>query len=71
MTLSYSITTIPGSLRTLHKIVIDGESLETTRAKEVKLFAKPRIFDKYVWKELKEAIRLGHPLEVKGGGLLS
>lgn len=69
MTLSYSITTIPGTLRTVHTIVIDGDKLETTRAKEVLVFAKPRIYSKYVWKQLKEAVRLGESLTVDGGGL--
>jgi hypothetical protein len=69
MTLSYSTSTKEGSLRTIHKIVIDGEELTTTREKEVLVFAKPRIFSKYTWKMLKEAVRLGESLEVKGGGL--
>ena len=71
MNLSYLPTTVPGSLRTIHKINIDGESLETTRAKEVLIFSKPKIFDKIVWKELKEAVRLGNTLTVTGGGLFS
>lgn len=71
MNLSYSISTKPGTLRTVHTIVIDHERLENTRAKEILTFAKPRIFDKLVWKELKEAVRLGQPLTVNGGGLLS
>lgn len=69
MTLSYSTSTIPGSLRTLHKIVIETESLETTRAKEVLIFAKPRIFDKPTWKQLKRCIRMGQSLEIRGGDL--
>lgn len=69
MRLSYSTSTVPGALRTLHHIEIDGEKLTTTRAKEILVFAKPRIFDKFVWKQLKEAVRLGQPLEVSGGGL--
>jgi hypothetical protein len=69
MKIAYSISTIPGKLRTVHTIVIEHERLETTRAKEVLLFAKPRIFDKFVWKQLKEAVRLGEPLTVDGGGL--
>lgn len=69
MTLSYSTSTKEGSLRTTHKIVIDGEQLITTRAKEVLILAKPRIYSKYVWKQLKESVRLGESLEVMGGGL--
>lgn len=69
MTLSYKTTTKEGSLRTIHLIVIDGERLETTREKEVLIFAKPRIYSKYIWKQLKECVRLGEPLEVSGGGL--
>jgi hypothetical protein len=69
MKLSYSISTIPGKLRTVHTIVIEHETLTTTKAKEVLVFAKPRIFDKIVWKALKEAVRLGEPLTVDGGGL--
>lgn len=69
MTISYSISTVPGSLRTVHTIVIEHERLVTTRAKEILLFAKPRIFDKYTWKELKECVRLGNSLEIKGGDL--
>lgn len=69
MNLSYSISIAPNSLRTIHTILIDGEQLSTTRAKAILIFAKPHIFDKLVWKELKEAVRLGQPLEVKGGGL--
>lgn len=70
MTLSYKTTTVEGKLRTVHIISIDGESLTTTRQKEVLIFAKPRIFDKIVWKELREAVRLGTTLEVSGGDLL-
>jgi hypothetical protein len=69
MTLSYSTSTIPGSLRTLHTIVIETEKLETTRAKEILLFAKPRIFDKETWKQLKECVKLGNSLEIRGGDL--
>lgn len=69
MTLSYSPSTKEGSLRTLHKITIDGEYFETTRAKELLIWAKPRIFSKFVYKELTEAVRLGKNLEVSGGGL--
>lgn len=69
MKISYKTSTAPGSLKTIHTIVIETERLETTRAKEVLLFARPRIFSKYVWKQLKESVRLGEPLEVMGGGL--
>lgn len=69
MTISYSLSTVSGKLRTLHTITIEHETLTTTRAKEVLTFAKPRIFSKSVWKELKEAVRLGEPLTVTGGGI--
>ena len=69
MQLSYSTTTEEGNLRTVHKIIIDGEELTTTRAKEVLTFSKPRLFSKTVWKQLKDCVRLGEPLEVMGGGL--
>lgn len=69
MTIRYSTSTIPGKLRTVHTIVIEHETLVTTKAKEVRLFAKPRIFDKLVWRELKEAIRLGNSFTADGGGL--
>lgn len=69
MTISYSTSTILASLRTVHIIVIEEEKLVTTRAKEVLLFAKPRMFDKYTWKQLKECVRLGNSLEIKGGNL--
>jgi hypothetical protein len=65
MTLFYSTSTKAGSLRTIHTIVIYDERLETTRAKEILVFAKPRIPSKYDWKLLKEAVRLGEPLELK------
>lgn len=64
--ISYSTTTKEGSLRTVHTIKIDGEQLITTRAKEVLIFAKPRIFSKHTWKTLKECVRLGESLEVMG-----
>lgn len=38
-------------------------------AVQVPVFAKPRIYSKYVWKQLKESVRLGEPLQVVGGGL--
>lgn len=69
MTLSYTTSAIEGSLRTVHTIVIDGEQLVTTRSKEILQFARPRIYSKWVWKALKEAVRLGEPLQVTGGGL--
>lgn len=69
MQLSYSTSTKEGTLRTVHAIVIDEEQLVTTKAKEVLIFAKPRIFSKDTWKALKEAVRLGESLEVSGGGL--
>jgi hypothetical protein len=64
MNLSYSTSAVSGSLRTVHTIVIGDEQLVTTRAKEVLVFAKPRIASKYEWKLLKEAVRLGKPLEL-------
>ncbi len=68
MNLDYKTTTAhPDKLRTLHIIVIDGESLSTTRGKEVLQFAKNREIDKYGWKELKEAVRLGKSLTIRGG----
>lgn len=67
MNLDYKTTTAhPDKLRTLHMIVIDGEILTTTRAKEVLQFAKNRSIDKYGWKQLKEAVRLGQSLSMKG-----
>lgn len=71
MKLSYSTSTVPGKLRTVHTIMIEHETFTSTRAKEIRVWAKPRIFDKYVWKELKKAIRLGTNLTVDGGGLFS
>lgn len=67
MELSYSITTKEGSLRTLHIIIINGERLETTRQKEILVFAKPRITSKNDWKLLKDAVRLGQSLQIAGG----
>jgi hypothetical protein len=66
MQLSYTPATKKGSL---HKIIIDGESLETTRAKEVLAFAEKRIYSKMVWKQLKNAVWLGESLHASGGGL--
>jgi hypothetical protein len=68
MTLSYLPAVAKGQL---HKLEIDGEKIETTRAKEVLDFAKSRLYDKSVWKELKEAVRLGKSMTVTGGGILS
>ncbi len=68
MNLDYKITTLhPDKLRTLHIIVIDGEALTTTRAKEVLQFAKNRSIARYDWKHLKEAVRLGEPLQIRDG----
>lgn len=67
MNLDYKTTTVTGKLRTMHIIVIEAESLITTIAKEVLIFAKPRIHDKIVWKQLKEAVRLGETLTIRGG----
>lgn len=67
MNLDYKTTAIQGKLRTVHIIVIEAESLTTTIAKEVLTFAKPRIQSKFVWKQLKEAVRLGESLTIKGG----
>lgn len=69
MNISYTTTTAPGSLRTIHIIVIENERFETTRAKEILTFAKPRVFSKDVWQQLKECVRLGESLQVMGGGL--
>ncbi len=62
--LNYSTTTAVNSLRTIHTITINDESLTTTRAKEVLTFAKPRIASKYEWKYLKEAVRKGEALTI-------
>jgi hypothetical protein len=69
MTISYKTSTISGTLRTVHTIRIDEDELTSTRAKEILVFAKPRIFSKKTWKLLKKCVRVGEPLEVKGGGL--
>lgn len=69
MNIDYLPTVKAGSLRTVHVIVINGERLETTRSKEVLLWAKPRIFYRYTWKMLKECVRRGQRLQVGGGGL--
>jgi hypothetical protein len=66
MNIDYNITTArPDKLRTLHIIVIDGESLATTKAKEILHFAKNRNIPRYDWKQLKEAVRLGNPLSIR------
>jgi hypothetical protein len=67
MNLDYKTTTFGESLRTIHIIVIEAESLTTTRAKEVLTFAKPRIQSKFNWKQLKECVRLGESLTIRGG----
>lgn len=67
MNIDYKTTTVLGKLRTVHILVIDGESLTTTRQREVLVFAKPRIRDKFVWKQFKEAVRLGQSLTIRGG----
>lgn len=57
MNLDYKTTTKhPDKLTTLHIIVIDGEILTTTRAKEVLQFAKNRSITKRDYKELKKAV---------------
>lgn len=65
MNLSYKTTTMPGTLRTLHMLVINGEILTTTRKKELLVFAKPRINGKFHWKDFREAVRLEEALEIK------
>lgn len=68
MNLDYKITTAhPDKLRTLHILVIDGELISTTKANELRQFAKNRGVAGHHWKELKEAIRLGNHLSIKGG----
>lgn len=69
MNISYSKSTVPGKLRTVHTIRIENEEFASTKAKEILTWAKPRIFDKLAWKDLKEAVRLGHTLQISGGGL--
>ena len=69
MTLSYFTSTKEGSLRTIHKIVIDGKELTTTKAKDILIFAKPKIFSKNDWKQLKEAVKFRESLEIMGGDL--
>lgn len=67
MNLDYKTTTSGDSLRTIHIIVIDAEILTTTRAKEVLQFAKARIQSRFMWKQLKEAVRLGESIQIRGG----
>jgi len=68
MNLDYKITNLhPDKLRTLHIIVIDGESLSTTRATEVLKFAKNRNPNRSEWREIKEAVRLGLRLSIRDG----
>ncbi len=69
MELRYKTSTVTGHLRVIHRINIDGEEFETTRAKDILIWAKPRIHSKFVWKQLKESVRLGEVLTVDGGGL--
>jgi len=69
MNLTYKTTSAqPDKLRVMHIIVIETESLATTRQKEVLTFARSRISSKSIWKELKEAVRLGEHLQIIGGG---
>jgi len=63
--IEYKATTKPGTLITMHMVVIDGEILTTTRKKEVLLFAKPRINNKYDWEQFKEAVRLESSIQIK------
>ncbi len=67
MNLTYKTTTNGKSLRTIHIITIEAESLTTTIAKEVLAFAKPRIQSKIIWKQLKDCVRLGESLRISGG----
>jgi len=64
MYLSYKPAIIKGAT---HLLTINGECISTTQQKEVLLFARNRITDKFTWKELKEAIRTGQPIEINGG----
>lgn len=67
MTLNYSITYAENSIRPIHNLVINGESIITTRQKEVLNFARPRIQLKSDWKLLNESIRLGQHISISGG----
>ena len=53
--------------RAQHSLTINGEAIITTNAKEILNFAKPRMTDRRVWKELKEAVRLGQRLTIREG----
>lgn len=66
MTIRYTPAVFKGGL---HKITIETENFETTEAKKILRFARTRVFDRSVWKEIKEAVRLGTTLTVDGGGL--
>jgi hypothetical protein len=66
MTLRYKPAFVKGAT---HYLEIDGEKFESTREKEVRNWAKTRIYSRYIWKQLKESIRLGESLTVDGGGL--
>lgn len=39
--------------------------MQSTRAADILKWARPQITDKYLWKQLKEAIRLGHELNTE------
>ncbi len=66
MNLDYKTTVqSPDKLRTLHVLVIDGDTLSTTRSKEVLQFAKNRSISRHDWKLLKEAVRLGEALTIR------
>lgn len=65
--LHYYRTVQPGKLRTIHHLTIAGETITTTRSKEILLFAKPRVRDRFEWKHIKEAVRRGESLEIFGG----
>jgi len=65
MKLDYSTTTTgPDRLRTLHIVVVEGEILSTTRAKEILTFVKNRKPSKFEWKMVKEAVRKGEQLKI-------
>lgn len=69
MQIKYYRTTIPGTLRNWHVIEIDGERFESSRAKAVLIWAKPRIFDKETWNVLKECVRRGWRVDGMGGSM--
>ena len=64
MTLNYKPAIAKGQL---HILIINGEFISTTIAKEVLTFAKSRIQSKRDWKQLKECVRLGEYLSISGG----